>query len=265
MNLPDLKQYVRREIAGQTARVSLLVHDYGTGTALLAVEPERKLVSASTIKVPILFTALEQVRKKALSLAQPVPVPAGEVLEDTEVFDRGRETYSLQELLTWMIISSDNTATNVLIDLLGMDAVNRYVASLDLKSTVLERKMLDYGAIAAGRNNYTSASDQLALFSALRNERILTPELCALARGILLRQRDTGMALRYLCPPDLVFAHKTGGLEHLNHDAGIFTLPGRAYFFGCFVTETEYNAEEDPTAKKLIGRLSEAVYRYWME
>lgn len=262
MKLTDLQDYAENEIKDAEANVSLLVYDFTNEKTLLSFGAERKAVSASTIKTLILLTALDLVQKGKLTLEQRIPVPCQEVLEDTEVFNCGQKDCPLEELLTWMIINSDNTATNILIGLLGMDVVNAYCASLGLKSTVLERKMLDWDAIKAGRNNYTSAADQLTVFSMLYHKSILTPELCALALDILKRQRDYSMALRYLCSPDITFAHKTGGLDHLNHDTGIFYLSERDYYFGCFVTDAVSDTEENPVAKRLIARLSKAVYEF---
>ncbi len=263
MKNTELKDYAEREIKNIDANVSLLVYDFTHGEALLSIDAERKLVSASTIKTPIMLAALDRVQKGTLKIDQMLPVLPEEILDDTEVFDHGEPEYPLEELLTWMIINSDNTATNVLIEFLGMDEVNAYCGTLGLKSTVLERKMLDWGAIRAGRNNYTSADDQLAIFSKLYHESILTPELCAIALRILKQQRDFNSAFRYIADTNLTAAHKTGGLDYLNHDAGIFYLPDRDYYFGCFVTDAMGKTEENPISKKLIGRLSKAVYEFY--
>ncbi len=263
MNLTDLRDYAENEIKDADATVSLLVHDFTSNETVLSFEPERKLVAASIIKTAIMLTALDLVQKGKLSLDQRIPVPCQEVLEDTEVFNCGQKDCPLEELITWMIINSDNTATNILIELLGIDTINGYCESLGLKSTVLERKMLDWDAVKAGRNNYTSAADQLAVFSKLYHKSILSPELCELALSVLKRQRDFSSGLRYLCSSDITFAHKTGGLDHLNHDAGIFYLTGHEYYFGCYVTEAMSDTEENPVAKRLIGRLSKAVYEFY--
>lgn len=262
MKLTELRDYIENEIGDINAKVSLLVYDYTTGETPVSIDARRKLVSASTIKTPIMLTALDLVNKGVLTLTQPVPVPCEEILEDTEVLNCGQKECPLEELLTWMIINSDNTATNILIGLLGMDAVNSYCRSLGLSSTVLERKMLDWDAVAAGRNNYTSADDQRILFTKLYEKSILTPELCSLAMDILTRQRDYGSALRFLCDPQLSFAHKTGGLDYLRHDVGIFHLPARDYYFGCFVTDAADQTDENAVAERLIGRISKAVYQY---
>jgi len=263
MNNRELNEYAQREVLNIDANVSLLVYDYAHDETLLSIDAERKLVSASTIKTPIMLTALDRVQNGTLKIDQMLPVESKEILEDTEVFDHGEPAYSLEELLTWMIINSDNTATNVLIEWLGMGAVNTYSDSLGLESTVLERKMLDWDALRAGRNNFTSAADQLIIFTKLYHQLILTPALCGLAIRILKQQRDFSSAFRYIADPSLTAAHKTGGLDHLNHDVGIFYLPDRAYYFGCFVTDCMGETEENPLAQKLIGRLSKSVYEFY--
>ena len=120
--------------------------------------------------------------------------------------------------------------------------------------------MLDFEAVRSGRNNYTSAEDQARTFTLLWNRSILTPELCDLALETLKCNRDFRSALRYIDVPCQV-AHKTGGLDHLVHDTGIFFHPtGEAYFFGYFVTE-----DADDRGEKLIGRLNRAVYQRYCE
>ena len=154
MNKTELDRYLREEIAAFPGQTSLLAARLEDGEVLWSWQPEARAVSASTIKVPILLAALELVRKGELSLEQSIPVPESEILEDTEVFERGQAGYSLWELLYWMIVESDNTATNRVLDTVGFQAVNDYAARvLGLKDTVCQRKMLDWDAIQAGKNN----------------------------------------------------------------------------------------------------------------
>ena len=140
----ELNAYLAAEIAAFPGKTSLLVADLPTGAVRHAWQPEEPVPSASTIKVPILLAALAEVRLGRLSLEQRVALPAAALLPDTEVFDRGETDCSLWELLYWMTALSDNTATNVILDLLGLDAVNRYATRvLGLRHTVCRRKMLD--------------------------------------------------------------------------------------------------------------------------
>lgn len=259
MTPAELEQYLRREIAAFPCKTALLMTDIDTGETLHALDPEVRVVSASTIKVPILLTALDQVRQGRLALEQMVPVPEAEILPDTHVFERGIPAYSLWELLYWMIVESDNTATNVIIGLLGYDAVNTYVRdALNLSQTVCQRKMLDWAAIEAGKNNYTSALDQERMYRLLVTGQLLTPALTDAALDMLRRQRSMDLFLRYI--PDRVdLAHKTGGLDYLDHDAGVFFLPHRRLYLGIFTWDGP-SPEGDKRQKVFIGRLAKAIY-----
>jgi beta-lactamase class A len=210
------------------------------------------------IKVPIMLTALEMVQERKLSTDSMIELPASTILEDTEVFEYGAGKYTIEELLVWMIINSDNTATNCLIDFITMDRINDFCQRMNLPCTKLERRMLDFKAVENGQNNYTSAGDMKALFKALYDQSILTPKLCDYAISILKRQRCKQNSMRYI-KDEVIVAYKTGGLDFLNHDAGIFYLKNASYFFGAFVTESP----DDDYGRRWIGRVSKLVYDYF--
>ena len=255
----ELDAWLRGEIAAFPCRTSLLMTDLATGETLHALEPEARVVSASTIKVPILLCALEQVRRGERRLEEMLPVPPETILEDTEVFERGVAAYSMWELLYWMIVESDNTATNTVIDALGYDAINSYAQEvLGLKDTLCRRKMLDWAAIEAGRNNYTSAADQGRMYSLLFHGRILDEALRETALDMLRRQRSTDLFLRYI-PENVTVAHKTGGLDYVCHDAGIFYVPRRPFYLGIFTWDGP-SPEGDKGQKMFLGRLTKAIY-----
>lgn len=170
--------------------VSVLWKDMDADQELYAFAPDREMVSASTIKVLILLAALERVRQGRETLDGLVEVPASLILEDTTVYEYGSTTDTLDHLLRWMIILSDNTATNVLIHRLGMEEINAYGRSIGLRLSRVERVMLDFAAIEQGRNNYTSAREQCRMYELLLRRSILTPALCNYAMEVLLSQRQ---------------------------------------------------------------------------
>jgi beta-lactamase class A len=261
MDRNDLKQAIKNEIITATndgAEVSLLIKNFNIGDILYSYDDDREVVSASTIKVPIMLTALEQVQEGIVALDSLIELKDSVILEDTEVFEYSGGNYTLEELLVWMIIESDNTATNCLINLFTMDKINAFCKKLSLPSTKLERIMLDFQAVKEDRNNYTSAKDMEVIYEKLYNKTILTPDLCDRAIGILKRQRHKQLSLRYIYD-DIIVAHKTGGLDNLNHDAGIFYLPNIHYYFGAFV----WNAPSNEYASKWIGRISKEIYEYY--
>lgn len=258
MNNNELINTLDDEIQKAKAKISLFIKNLNTNQILYSYEPEKKIISASIIKLPIMLATLELVQKGNLFFSNRIRIKKEDILEDTEVFEYDEREYTLEELLIWMIINSDNTAANCLIDLIKMEQINAYCKKLSLKNTELNRKMLDYDALKLGYNNFTSANDMELIYRSLYNKSILTESLCDFATSILKRQRNKQYSLRYIFD-DITVAHKTGDLDYLRHDAGIFYLKGTAYYFGAFVTD----AVSDSYAMKWIGRISKLVYEYY--
>lgn len=242
------------------AQTALYCVDLRSGTPLAAIRENTQVVSASTIKVAVLFCALQEVLEGRLSLSRTVPILAGDYCDDTRVFEREYKTdsASLWELLYWMIVLSDNTATNAVLTLLTFEKINAYCESLGLTATVVQRKMLDFDAIAQGRNNYTSPLDQYRLYSLLYHGEILNEELRKVAFDFLGRSRSFESLQRYLPDPVTVY-HKPGGLDHLSHDAGIFLVEPNPYYLGVFTWDGPA-LDGEPQQDRLIGKLSRMVY-----
>ena len=260
MTAMELDRYLAREAESFPGKCSYVVADSLEGEPLHARLGDAPVPSASTIKTPVLATALEMVRRGELALDEMLEVPQEAILSDTRVFDRGVERYTLEELLYWMITVSDNTATNVLLDAVGPDNVTEYCAGLGLKNTLCRRKMLDFEAAKAGRDNVTTALDQRRRYWLLKEERILTPELCRTGMDILSCQRSMDCILRYV-PDRAVFAHKTGGLDGVCHDCGLFLSFSKPLYVGIFTWEgPSMDGDPDQTQKKFIGRLGKAIF-----
>ena len=152
MTRQELCAALDAQLAAAQEQVCVLAVPLAGGVPLYERGAGRRAVSASTIKVFILLAALDEVRRGRLALDTPVAVTAEDILPDTGVFVDGPGMHPLEELLVWMIVLSDNTATNVLIGLLGAECINAAACSVGTKNTVLERKMLDWDAVSAGRN-----------------------------------------------------------------------------------------------------------------
>lgn len=244
------------------AKTALYCVDLTTGAPIAAIRQNTQVVSASTIKVPILCCALQAVMDGKRSLEQMLPITAENFCDDTRVFEPEyrQDACSLWELLYWMIVSSDNTATNCVISLLGYDHINEYCRTIGLTQSSVHRKMLDFKAVEEGRNNYTSPADQYRIYELLYHGKILNAELRAVAFDMLGRSRSYGSLQRYIPYPVTVY-HKPGGLDHLDHDAGIFLLEDRPYFLGVFTWDGPA-MDGEAQQERLIGQLSRMVYDF---
>ena len=258
--MESLIRRLEEEIGAFPAKTALYCVDLTSGRPLIAMGENTRVVSASTIKLPILCCALQDVMEGKYSLEQFVPICPGDYCDDTNVFEPTyrQDGASLWEMLYWMMVSSDNTATNAMISLLGFDHVNDYCQTMGLTQTSLQRKMLDFEAVAQGRNNYTSAMDLYRLFSKLYHGEILNPALRETALDFLSRCRHMDALQRYL-PDPVVVAHKPGGLDHLNHDAGIFLLKDRPFYLGIFTWDGPA-LDGQPQQNQFIGKLSRMIY-----
>ena len=179
-------------------------------------------------------------------------------MDDTEIFENGEGYYTINELINWMIIESDNTATNVLLKHFGMENINNYIVNvLKVKSTYLQRYMLDEKAIENGLNNYISQKDMLDIFSLLFNKKILNDESCDKAINILYNQRCQDQIMRYIYEP-VKFAHKTGSLDFLSHDIGVMNINNKIFYIGISI----YNSSDKKGNKRLIGNIGRKIYDY---
>ena len=210
------------------------VMDAAGGEMLAQYRMEMVFKSASLIKTPIMLCALEDVEAGRLALDEKIPVlPCHCVGDEAPVIKDGTDV-PLPVLLEYMITYSNNSATNVLIDTLGMDKVNAFSQRIGLSDTVLRRHMLDYEAARQGRENRTSAADMLRLYTLLHRGEVLTPFMCETALPILLRQHDKELLM--FADPSRKAAHKTGGLSDIAHDSGILYGERRTLVFAVLAT-----------------------------
>lgn len=254
--MEDLINNINKMITASDENVSILVKELNKVDYIYNHNSNIQMISASTIKVPIMLAVLEEVQKGKINLDDKILVKFEDILDDTEVFENRESYYSLYELINWMIIESDNTATNVIIKTFGIEKINNYILNaLHTKSTSLQRYMLDENAIKIGLNNYTSQEDMLNIFTKLFNKDILNNELCDIAINILYNQRCQDQVMRYIYEP-IKYAHKTGSLDYLNHDVDIMNIKNKLFYIGISI----YNSKNKSGNKKLIGNLGRMIY-----
>ncbi|MEO9152728.1 MAG: serine hydrolase [Lapillicoccus sp.] len=194
-----------------------------------AFDANRVHASASTIKVPILVSALLACQEGRLSLDEPVALPPG----SERVGGSGPilllpslEALPLREILTLMIALSDNDATNAVIGLLGFPAVAEVLAQVPTRHTRLERTMMNPAAVARGEDNETSAADLVAIVVALRDGRLLDRVHTETALAILRTQQFLEGLPAYL-PESVTVASKTGSIPGMRGDVALFERDGR--------------------------------------
>ena len=251
----EIQQAIESVIAPYKGSVSVVVSGVNGSDLECAVDAEVPRTSASMIKLAILATLFDAADSRTLSLDETVTTTSADMVGGTgSIQSMGAgSTFTLEELAGYMISDSDNTATNLLIDRLGMDAVNTEADKIGLDQTVLERKMMDEDAMAAGQENYTSAEDVATVLRLVAEGRLINQQYSDMAKGYLLAQSDVDGLLDGV-PEGVDVAHKTGTLTNVEHDGGI------VYADEPYVIVVMTEGVPNDEATTLIGDVSAAVY-----
>lgn len=255
-----LKNIILNSLKNEPIKYAFVIKNFSSGET--ASYNENTVVpSASLIKIPVMMEIMRQVKSKKLSLSDRISVEKdAKVPFSILTMLSGTNNFSLDDIMTLMIVQSDNTAANILMDVAGMENVNDYIESIGLKNTALQRKMMDFNAKIEGRENYTTASDMAALLEMLYDGQAVDAESSSHMLEIMKNQLDTG-SMMYGLPYETTVAHKTGELEFIEHDAGIVYLKNLDYIF-CMLT---WDASDNNTARKAIGKVSEIAYNYFVQ
>jgi beta-lactamase class A len=232
MNASALADKLRARAAEFSGQVGLVVRGYrqpvspGDRTEVeIAIAPELVMPSCSLIKVPILWALLEEIEAGRLGWDQQVILR-----EEDKAGSRGilKELHAglaltIRDLAMLMVVLSDNTATNLLLDRVSSARVNETCENLGLTNTVLARKMMDKEARAAGRENLTTPLDCARLLDMMIYRERLSKASHDVLLDILLRQQLNDL-LPFLMPDGTRFAHKSGELPGFRHDMGLLIL-----------------------------------------
>ena len=238
-------------------KISFLYENLDTGERV-GYREDQSLMAASVIKLYVMAAAFKQFETGklredfSLSILKKDCVPSCGAL--TYLHD-GICVTAL-DLVTLMIIFSDNTATNVLIELLGMDEINRYIKSLGFEKTCLNRKMYDTEKSSKGIQNYITASETGRLLTMMYRGELVSEEASRQMISILKNQQLCSKIPFYLqaLTEEPEIAHKTGEDCGITHDVGI--VYGKTPFLVCFCG----NETDTPLFERIMGELSLKLY-----
>jgi beta-lactamase class A len=253
--LTDLKASVRQLMANYSfLSPTVFVVDVETGN-YLDIQGEKAVPAASTIKLPILIALFEAVDAGKVDLNEILTVSNRHITRGSGnlQYQRGKQL-TLLETATQMIVISDNTATNMVIDRLGgMSHLNSRFRSWGLKHTRLHSWLGDFRG-----TNKTSAADLVRLSARIAKRELISPDSRAKALDILNATENRKLLAAGLGEGAHI-AHKTGDIGFIIGDAGIVEKPdGKLYLIGVFVRRP-YN---DIRARYFVQQLSRLTYNH---
>lgn len=297
----SLEAALRRIRDGVDGRMAIYVEDVEKGD-VTTIDADASYETFSVIKVPLMAAVLQRVEEGRLRLDQRVSMPAASRRIPSGVLyalDPGLRP-TLRDLLTLMIIVSDNSATDALGDLVGREEVTRFAQGLGLRHTAIRFSDLDWDRLwlsqldpsyadASGDRTIgfpfekypaervgeafrhvieesglffgrSTARETGALFSRMARGQLVSKQMSELMLGILKRQQVNNRIPRYL-GDGVVAAHKTGdGQPWVANDAGVVWVKGRPIVVVAFIGQHRGTTE---AAHDAIGRVAaEVVHHY---
>jgi beta-lactamase class A len=236
-----------------------VIKDLKTGESFER-NPDVVFPQASSIKLTILLELLRQDQEGKLSLDEKHTIRRSETVGGDAILymlGDGTVTMTWRDLATFMVVLSDNSATNILIDRVGMENVNAEVQRLGLTQTKLCRRMMDLAAAQQGNENVSTPREMAQLLEEVRAGQALdaahTREYFRLLE--LPKESEFHTAL----PETVTIADKPGALEAVRCDTGIVEIPGHPFVISVMTT---YLADEG-AGEQAIEQVARLAYDYF--
>ena len=218
--------------------------------------------TASAIKLAIVYELFKQADEKRIDLEEKVTLDRRQAVGGTGVLvEMGTPTLSIRDYAVLMVTLSDNTATNVLIDRLGMDRIAARMQGLGLNGTKLRRHMMDTAAARRGDENVSTPDELVRLLEAMHGP-MTGPARTGhylMGEAIDLLKKPKENRLRKGLPEGVASADKSGELEGVRVDAGIVFAKNRPYVLCVMTTFLKDEAE----GERAIEEISRVAYEYF--
>ncbi len=282
-----LEAQLQALIQAHHGHVTLYAHDLNSGRTV-AVNADTPVPTASVIKLTVLFEALKQIQEGKTHFDDKLTLTKENQVEGSGVlmFFDVPQTLTLKDVLTMMVIVSDNTATNVAIDHLGLKNIDARIQWLGLKDTFLYKKVSlpPIGPMPADQKQFglgkTTAREMASLMERFSTCNLNAPgstakptaedeKLCAAAMHMLRNQFYRNSIPRYLETLDTTegeskIANKTGALDEVRNDVGVISAKNGPVV----ISEFTYGNQDkswtpDNDAEVLLAKLAKVIRDRW--
>ena len=213
--------------------------------------------TASAIKLAVLYELMKQAEAGTVALDTPAPVNHAQLVGGSGVLQHLKSaSLSLRDHATLMIMVSDNSSTNIVIQTLGMDKVNARMAGLGLGDIRLRRLMMDAAAVKRGDENVASPQSLARVAELLWRGHDHKPESRDAALGML---KLVSGSIRAAVPGRVPVYEKTGTLDGVRTEAGVVAVEGRPFSIAVMTTYLR----EDEDGSRVIREMAAAAYSHF--
>jgi beta-lactamase class A len=269
--LSDIQETIQQVAGELDGEVSLSAKDLKTGRTI-AYHADRKCPTASVIKLPILAHVVLLAREGSLSLEETVTLRDADKTPGAGILTQLSSglKITLRDACMLMIALSDNTATNLLLDRVGIEGVNTRMREMGLSQTKLFRKVYSSDPPVSAENRryglgVTTPREMLRLLTMIYEGRVGDKDSCAQMRHFLGAQQYRDGIPRLL-PPTYLFQGKSGAVDRVRNDIGYVIVPDGttvALAIFCQNLGTVLWTEDNP-ALLTIARLSQEIVRFFV-
>ncbi len=215
-----------------------------------------KMPAAGMIKVFIMAKAMDDLQAGTYKNTDEYTLREDDIVEESPALQNEKPGIKLTfgALLEKMIVANDNTATNMLIDILGMDNINKYIQDKGYADTVLLRKMMDYNAQKEGKENYTSVNDLVTIFEKIYRGKCVSvgydKQMLQFSQAVQSKNK-----IPALLPKNVVVAHMEGDLPGVQNDCGI--VYAKEKYILAIMTDSSIDKAK---TLKTINQISSIIY-----
>ncbi len=216
--------------------------------------------AASSIKLAVLLELMRQAQEGKLSLDEKHTIRRTETVGGDPILymlGDGTVTMTLRDLATLMVVLSDNSATNIVIDRVGMDKINAGMARLGLAQTRLRRHMIDLEAARRGNETVSTPRELMTLLEKIRDRQALDSAHTKEYLDLLRLPKDS--LFNKALPRTVAIADKPGALDAVRCDAGIVEIQGHPFVMSVMATYLASNEDGEQAIEK-VARLAYAHF-----
>lgn len=264
--MKSLREKIEARLKEAKGTWSVAVEDVNNGESF-SINGNESYYAASIIKVPIMAAAFAAAEEGVIRLGDCLPLRSDDIVGGSGVlqFMSPGIELPIHDLITLMIIQSDNTATNMLMDLIGIEKIQAVMNEAGMGRSEIHHKLM---IVQANRvnSNEISAADMTALLTRIARGQCVSLHACEQMVRIL-KQQQLSNGLADSLPstesslvgsiPEWEFAGKTGSVEGIMHECALL------YVHDCCVAVTvlsKGSAEDE--AREMIAQIGSDVYMY---
>jgi len=271
-----LQSNVEAMAAQHHGKLALYAQNLKSGDTI-AIDPDKPVPTASVIKLPILVEAMAQVKTGKHKLDEKITLRKDDLVQGSGIlqfFDTPL-AITFKDALTFMIIESDNTATNLVIDQVGIKNVNDRIAEMELKDTYLYKKVFKpaTGPMPADQKKFglgkTTAREMARVMESIVRCDLHDQTLCDAMLYMLRNQQYRNLVPHYIETSDTseglsLIANKTGSLDEVRNDVAVVYSRNGPIIISAFTYDNaDKSWNNDNAAELLVAHIAKTVMEAW--